>query len=417
MSEGVVRVMAGVGSRRFVACGLLIAALAHSACARRVPPAAVAAPRYPDFVFPDVPLDLREATRVRQLDAGWRWLQSGDLRQAEREFTGALKGSVAFFPADAAMGYVELARKEFTDAVTRFDRALQQRDAYTPALVGRGEALLALKREPEALASFEAAVRTDPTLVDVRRRVDVLRFRVVRETLADAQRAAEAGRYEEAAQAYERAISASPDSAFLYRDLAAIERASGRTDAALEHLKKAVALDPTDAASLVHAGEILEARGDLEGALAAYDNAAAVAPDETLRKRILDVRAKVAFARLPPEYQAIGQSPVLTRGQLAALVGVRLERVLQGVQRQAAVVVTDTRGHWASRWILDVVRVGVMDPYPNHAFEPNGIVRRGELAQAVVRVLGMIAAEQPGLSAKWRETHPKIADVSAGNLS
>ena len=98
------------------------------------------------------------------------------------------------------MGHA-LARQEFTDAVTRFDRAPQRRDIYTPALVGRGEALLALKREPEALASFEV-VRRGPirrwSTSDAASRCCASGWCG---DLADAQRAGEAGRYEEAAQA------------------------------------------------------------------------------------------------------------------------------------------------------------------------------------------------------------------------
>ena len=417
MRERVARSVTGAGLTRIGACGLLAVALSVSACARRVPPATVATPHYPDFVFPEIPSDLGDPALARQQDAGWRSLQSGDLRQAEREFSAALKRSATFYPADAAMAYVELAREEFGSAVARFDHVLQQRATYTPALVGRGEALLALKREPEALASFEAALRADGTLVDVRRRVEVLRFHGAQENVAEARRAADAGRNDEAAQAYERAIAGSPDSAFLYRDLAAVERALGRTDASLEHLRRAVELDPTDAASLVRIGELLETRGELEAALAAYDNAGRLAPDEALRKRVADLRAKIEFAGLPPEYRAIAQSSPVTRGELAALIGVRLEGLLQTVQRQAAVVVTDMQGHWASKWIMAVARVGVMDPYPNHAFEPHGSVRRSDLAQAVSRVLGIIAAQQPELSTAWREAAPKIADVSAGNLS
>jgi hypothetical protein len=37
---------------------------------------------------------------------------------------------------------------------------------------------------------------------------------------------------------------------------------------------------------------------------------------------------------------------------------------------------TDDRGHWAQRWILDITRAGIMDVFPNHTFQPAGIVRR-----------------------------------------
>ena len=98
-----------------------------------------------------------------------------------------------------------------------------------------------------------------------------------------ARQAFEAGRLDEAAAAYQRAIAASPDSGLLYRELAGVERKKGDADRALEHLRKAVALDPSDARALVQIGELLEERGDFAGAVDAYAKAAAIEPDEEAR--------------------------------------------------------------------------------------------------------------------------------------
>jgi hypothetical protein len=81
------------------------------------------------------------------------------------------------------------------------------------------------------------------------------------------------------------------------------------------------------------------------------------------------------------------------------------------------VVVTDTRGHWASQWIMDVARAGVMDPYPNHAFAPDAAVRRVDLARAVARVLEIVARANPAGAKIWRDARPEIADVSAANFN
>ena len=59
-------------------------------------------------------------------DRGWAFLQAGDLKSAEREFAAALKAAPAFYPAEAALGYVELARKDPKAALPHFDRALER---------------------------------------------------------------------------------------------------------------------------------------------------------------------------------------------------------------------------------------------------------------------------------------------------
>jgi len=99
------------------------------------------------------------------------------------------------------------------------------------------------------------------------------------------------------------------------------------------------------------------------------------------------------------------------------LLGARLEALLRRARAANTAVLTDVRGNWAGPWILSVTRAGVMDPFPNHTFQPNGTVRRGDLAHAVSRVLSLIAAEKPRLAARWRDPRPRFADVAPGHLS
>ncbi len=71
-------------------------------------------------------------------ERGWRFLQTGDLKNAERELSATLKATPAFYPAEAALGYVELARKDGKAALgISTARSIRQAE-YAPALVGRG---------------------------------------------------------------------------------------------------------------------------------------------------------------------------------------------------------------------------------------------------------------------------------------
>ena len=111
---------------------------------------------------------------------------------------------------------------------------------------------------------------------------------------------------------------------------------------------------------------------------------------------------------MPAEYQSIETAATVTRAQLAALIGVRLEPLLKRTDRATAVVITDTRANWASPWILSVARAGVMEVYANHTFQPAAPVRRADLARAASRVLALVADETPALAARWRDA-PRAA--------
>jgi hypothetical protein len=109
-------------------------------------------------------------------------------------------------------------------------------------------------------------------------------------------------------------------------------------------------------------------------------------------------------------------APTVTRAGIAALVGVRLEALLaQAKPRQA--IITDIRGHWAQSWITPVVRAGVMDTLANYEFEPSRLVRRGELATTVSRLLSLVAVLRPEQAKRWQGVRIAVNDVASTHLS
>jgi tetratricopeptide (TPR) repeat protein len=404
---------------RPTACGvglLVMLALVAGACAPRGLPPLPDAPRYSDFVYPSVPQGFDDEALLRRHESGWRYLQFDNLRNAEREFQAALRARPAFFPAEAGLGWVELARRDPDDALVRFDRALAANEGYSPALVGRGQALLALEREDEALDAFERALAVDPSLSDVGRRVELLRFRTVQARIAEARVAAEARRWNDARAAYRAAIAAAPDTAFLYRGLAEVEREDGSPSEALVHARRAVALDPADPSGHVLVAQLLETAGDYEGAVAAYAEARALDPSPEIERAWAAARDRSEFARMPDAYRSIPEAPRVTRGELAAVVGVRLAGLIAGAPARQ-VVITDVRDHWAQAWIMAVARTGLVEAFPNYTFQPGAEVRRGDLAAAVSRVLGLVASRFPDRAARWQGARPAVTDVPAGHLS
>ena len=402
-------------ARRLAVVALLAAS---AACAPRAPdlPAPGGAARYPDFMFPEAAVDLGSPEAQERHNAGWLWLQAGDLRAAGRNFNATLKLAPDFYPAEAGLGYVELADQDYDAAVSLFDRALQTNSQYVPALVGRGEALLALGERERALTSFESAVAADPDLSSLRSRIEVLRFRGLQDDVAAARKAAEGGRLDEARTAYKRALIASPQSPFLLRELALVERRAGDLPSAVQHAQQAVDLEPTDVRSLMVLGELYEAVGDLEKAVGTYEAAVGLEPNPATDERISELRERLLLAAMPPEFQQIETSATVSREQLAALFGVRLDDLIKRAPGRDAVVITDSRGSWAAPWIMLVARTGLMEVYANHTFQPATTVRRSDLAQAASRVLSLIAKERPSLATSWRSSSRRFPDLPPGHL-
>jgi tetratricopeptide (TPR) repeat protein len=398
------------------AAAIAMLALTAACAPKTTAPVVPGAPKFPDFIYP-APAPSADARAAQQQQAAWQILQTGDARAAEKQFALLLKEQPAFYPAEAGLGYAALARKEYKEAAAHFDRALAGDTRYAPALVGRGEAMLAIGDRNAALVAFESALAANPQLTSLRGRIDSLRFRGVQDDIAAARKAAESGRWPEARRLYEQAIAASPDSPFLLRELAAVERREGDLPSALSHARRAAELEPAEPRTFILIGEIYEAQSDFTQALDAYAAAAALEPTDALNDRIEKLRERTAFAAMPAEYQSIESATTVTRAQLAALIGVQLEALLKTARMRSTVVMTDTRSNWAAPWILSVTRAGIMEAFPNHTFQPNAVVRRVDLATAASHALSLIATGKPRLEASWRNNRRKFPDVPPTHLS
>lgn len=398
---------------------MLVAGLAvASACAPKTAPAPTpGAPRFPDFLQPTIPAAMESSPLADQTRRAWAFLQAGDLRTAEREAAVVLRAQAGFHPAEATAAYIALAKDDPTEAAAQFTRVVEAHPDYVPALAGKGLALEAAGETSEAVAAYRAALAADPGLSDLARRVDVLTLRGLQTELAAARQAARNGDREAAIRSYRNAITASPDSAFLYLELALLERQEGQAAAAVEHLGRARELDPSDPATLVLLGDIQAERSELPAALAAYAGALALEPSDEVEAKRKTVQQRMELEALPAPYRAIPDSSRVTRADLAALVGVRLPDLVQASPVRDIGVLTDVRGHWAERWIAPAARTGIVDAFPNHTFQPRTAVRRVELAQTVARLLNVLAVQQPARAQAWVGARGRFSDMTTGHLA
>ena len=396
----------------------LVLLTAAAGCSKPVPLPVVAtgSERFPDYPKPELTADLaRQAVVARQHERAWLQLQSGDPKGAERTLRGLLKTTPRAYPSQASLGFARLSQDQAADALEWFDRALDADAAYVPALIGRGEALVELGREGEAFEAYQAALERAPDQPVALRRVDVLRFRAVQSDLTAAQAALAGNQLEDAREHYNRALRASPDSGFLHRDLADVERRLGNGDRARTLVDRAIALDAQDARAWALRGDLAESAVDPDGALTAYRRALELDPAlPEPATRIAEIEARLRDAALPAEFKAIGATPRVTRGETAALLADRLPSLLQAAAR-GTVLITDSRRHWAQDSILLAARAGAMEVYPNHTFQPGAGMTRGEFAAVVSRVLNLVAARSPQASQGWRDARLSFPDVRPGH--
>ena len=108
---------------------------------------------------------------------------------------------------------------------------------------------------------------------------------------------------------------------------------------------------------------------------------------------------------------------MVTRGELAALVGVRFPNLLRDAASGRPVIITDTRDHWGSQWIQSVTQARVMTVDAGYRFEPTRVLQRGDLAQSVDALLDLIASLDPAAASGWDDAQPRFSDMRLGHLN
>jgi len=388
---------------------LLAAGCLLAACAVRQP--VVTDPAYPTYPTPIVPANLHGTEVAAAHGRAWTLLQAGDIQQAEEEFRSILVSDPDFHPSHAGLGFVLLASSRFDASIEQFDQALLLGPEYLPALLGRAEVFLAVERVEEAVKDLSAALVADPTLTTIRRRIAELEFTALMSQVALARQAAEAGRYGQARDAYERVIALSPDSAFLYVELARLESHQEDHSKALQRLEQAVLLDPGALEAWILMADLYLEEGDLDLAEQALFRADAIEFVPEVPAGLAEIEARRQAASLPAAYSDIESAAELKRGQLAALVGVRFESILNSVEVVPVAIITDARGHWGYQWIIDVVQAGLMETDVNYRFQPDIVVTRAAMAGVLVRILRLVEAAPPSMP------QPIFADLAEGHLA
>jgi len=387
---------------RSVRSGLLLAALFAWACAPAVRPRI---PEGEDYLFPSARAGEMNAEEAKKVEAAWQDVLAGHALAAERDFQKILAKHPGLVPAQAGLAFAQLRGARLDTAARSFEAVLARRPDYLPALVGAGS-VAARRGDPEAaLEYFRRAQAADPDDKTARRRLAEIKLRVTERRVAAARTALEAGEAEAAIAEYRRALDAAPELGGLRIDLANL--LLDRDDAA-----GAVAIleaDPgQDRQVLLRLGEVQAGRGEFGRALEAYRRILSRDPrDAEALRRAFEVRQSFELQQMPEEYRRIFSAARITRADLAALLAVKVTLLTRLASGDPQVAV-DISGSWARDHILKVLGLDLMEVYPNHTFQPGAIVRRGDLARAVGRVLDL---------AKWPAAPgPLLKDMSESNL-
>jgi tetratricopeptide (TPR) repeat protein len=95
-------------------------------------------------------------------------------------------------------------------------------------------------------------------------------------------------------------------------------------------------------------------------------------------------------------YRDIRSANSLTREQLAAIIVRYFPQVAEFPQSQQ--IVTDVQDSWARPEIQLTVGTGLIDPFPNHTFQPSSLIDRGLFALSMSRLIRLLGVSPAAAS-------------------
>jgi Tfp pilus assembly protein PilF len=388
--------------------GLILALVGAWACA-------TAPPAPPAFYVQDLPAEattrLKLDDRIAADDA-WTALKAGRVEQARKAL---LKLGTASPIREAGLAYVDLLNAQLADAEARFKASIEATPGMVPSYVGLAQIYEARRERDKTLAAYKAILDLDPGNRWAGPRYTALRGDLVRESSAGARTALAAGNRETAKREFLKVLEYDPGSTDAHLELARIYRQEKNTPEALAQFKAAMAEGSQDKALLREYAEFLAESGELGQSLDVMEKLAAASPkDAAVGRRVEELRAKLGVYEIPSQYDAIPGLEAVTREDLAALIGVKFENDLKARPVRTEILV-DIATSWAQRYIVEVASLEIIRASVNHTFQPRRIINRAELADAAVRLIGLLQARGARFVPLVETRRLQIADVAPDN--
>ncbi len=394
--------------KRIAAVGLAL--LGAWSCATVPPPAP------PAFYVEDVPADaatrLNLDDRIATVDA-WNALKTGRPELARKYL---MKLGTANPIRESGLAYADLLSGDLAAAEARFKSSIAGTPVMTPSRVGLAQIYESRRERDKAFNEYREILKIDPANRWALPRFESLRDDLVRESTAAAREALVTGGRETAKREFLKVLFYAPGSAPAHLELARLYRQDKELSSALLHYRSALEDAPADKALLREYAEVLAESGDLGQSLEVLERLAEAEPrDAAIGRRVEELKSKLGVYELPSEYGEIAGLEALAREDLAALIGVKFGDFLDAPARRTEILVDITLS-WAQRYIVKVASLEIMSVFDNHTFQPRRIINRAELADAAVRLIGVLQARGARFVPLVETRRIQIADVSPDNL-
>jgi tetratricopeptide (TPR) repeat protein len=345
----------------------------------------------------------------KDYDKLWtRFLAGREDAKVVKDLDKLLKKQKDFSAAVTIEAYIALYEHQDPSAAQKFEQVLSTNPGNRIALYYLAELAFAHGDYARSSDLYSKLLAVDKTRTDVEAKRQKSLLLATEDLLQSAAKAEEEKRLLVAEEFYRQTLGIAPLEPAFHARLAELLVKEQKWDEALVHYRTQLELGGRNpgverniAEALMNLGRTEEARDVLdrlrkEGSV-----------DESLDAKVNELEDLGRWGNDIELFREIKSTQALTREQLAALIIRYFPQVAEF--RQNPQIVTDTQDSWARTEVQVVVGVGLIDPFPNHTFQPSVPVTRGDFALAIALLFRLLSVSP--------STVPPIpvTDLDSGN--
>jgi tetratricopeptide (TPR) repeat protein len=373
---------------------------------------ATVAPPPPNLYLENLPQSLVTPLTLDeriQMEEAWGLLRQGRLDKAEKAFLRLGPENPLYA---VGLGYLSLLREDTATAAEMFGQEIKGNPASLLGQLGLVQLYQKTGEEDKEFNALREVLKIDPLNLWAKEAYESLKSQKTEQAVTSARQAAAAGDIKTAKEAYLTALHYSPEAVDIHLALADLYKSEGKLSSALVHLKAAATVDPGNVKALQMYAAALAEDKQYDRSLDFYQKVLELDKENGEAKRqIEELKNKLGIVELPSRYNEIALSPALTREDVAALLAVKLKDVL-GETAAPPPIIIDISASWASKFILKVTSLGLVEVYPNHSFQPKRTVTKGEFAEMLIRVIRYLESKGNKFIRQIPPDRIRIQDVS-----
>jgi len=347
------------------------------------------------------------------LEDAWENLKTGNGNKARKIISKLSSENPLYF---SALGYSFYILHDLQNAEDYFKASTREYPDISLGHIGLAQLYQETGRSDLAFTEYREILKQEPEHPWAKPKYGKIKQRKTKEALDNAKTLFAREEIEAAKTSYLKALYYSPKATEPHLALAKIYNAENKPKNALVHLKAAYSNKTKDKEILEVYGETLFLAAEPSKSLEMYENLLELDPkNQKATDRIEILKNRLGIFELPSQYNAIPLSDAVTKEQMAAILDIKFKSIIESPPGKPPIII-DISTSWASKYIVKISSLGILDVYPNHTFQPKKIINRAEMAETISRLTNILKKKGYRFIQQIPPEKIQISDISRDNF-